>query len=95
VLSAADSAPPDLDRQAFFGLFGDDWAERAAALVASGVLGVLRPGVDGDLAGLLSLTNDFEQGLLARLESDARHTGFDWAILSEDDFARRLAAEED
>src|SRR5262249_39298672 len=44
------------DKEALLGLFDDEWTTRAASLAATGVKGVLRPGVDGDVAGLLSLT---------------------------------------
>jgi hypothetical protein len=46
----------------------------------------LRPGVDGDVAGLLSLTDAIEQAVLAALESETRHAGFDWELLPEDAF---------
>ena len=88
LLSGPDAPPPDIDEEMLLALFGEDWTNHAASL-APGIEGVLRPGVDGDVAGLLSLTDAFEQVLLATLERDTRNAGFDWALLSEEAFALR------
>jgi hypothetical protein len=89
LLSKADSAPPDIDEDKLLALFEDDWTKHAPSLAAVGVEGILRPGVDGDVAGLLSLNDAFEQVVLERLESETRHDGFDWALLPEKAFALR------
>jgi hypothetical protein len=73
-------------------LFGEDWTKHAASLAPvgiDGIEGILRPGVDGDVAGLLSLTDAFDQVVLAGLESETRRAGFDWALLPEMEFALR------
>jgi hypothetical protein len=46
----------------------------------------LRPGVDGDVAGLLSLTDGFDRSVLAVLERETQLAGFDWALLPESVF---------
>src|SRR5262249_10781763 len=48
-----------LDKETVLDLFDDDWTTRAAPLASKGVTGLVRPGVDGDVAGLLSLTDGF------------------------------------
>jgi hypothetical protein len=53
--------------------------------------GIVRPGVDGDVAGLLSRTDAFEQNVLAAVESDTLRAGFEWAQLSEEAFELRLS----
>jgi hypothetical protein len=91
LLSEPEESPPDLDQSRLFSLFGGDWTALASLLESSGVLGVLRPGIDGDIAGLLSFSDEFEREVVAALERKARSAGFDWSLASEDDFARQLA----
>jgi len=88
LLSGLDAPPPDIDEETLLALFEEDWTRRAASL-APGMEAILRPGVDGDVAGLLSLTDGFEQVVLAALESETRRVGFDWALLPEEAFALR------
>jgi hypothetical protein len=88
LLSSLDAPPPDLDEDALLALFGEDWTKRAAPLAAIGVDGIMRPGVDGDVAGLLSLRDEFEQVVLDALERETRPAGFDWALLPESAFAQ-------
>jgi len=45
--------------------------------------------VDGDVAGLLSLIDAFDQAVLAALVSETRRAGFDWALMSEEAFVLR------
>ena len=91
LLSNPEAAPPDLEGAALLSLVDDAWATHAADFSGAGVLGILRPGVDGDVAGLLSLTTSFEVAMLAALESESLQAGFEWAVLSEDAFRERLA----
>jgi len=90
LLSKADAPPPGIDGETLLALFEDDWTKRAASQLApGGIEGILRPGVDGDVAGLLSLTDAFEQVSLEVLQRETRHDGFDWALLPEKAFALR------
>lgn len=91
VLSLRDAAPPDIDRQSLLSLIADDWAQQLAQLQCSGIVGGLRPGVDGDVAGVLSLSDGFTGDLLDALEHEARRAGFDWQRLPETDFMDTLA----
>ena len=49
----------------------------------------MRPGVDGDVAGLLSLSEGFEAVVRRVLETETRLAGFEWALVTESAFALR------
>jgi len=83
VLSDPDAAPPAVDKPSLLALFEEDWAVRAAAIEPRGVRGVARPGVDGDVAGLLALTDEFDARLLESLEREARVAGVGWTVVPE------------
>lgn len=78
-----------LDKQTVLDLFDDDWTARAMPLVSKGVTGVVRPGVDGDVAGLLSLTEGFLHTALEAVARQARFAGFDFEIVPEKELALR------
>jgi hypothetical protein len=90
LLSEPESQPPKVEREGLLGLMASDWMKRAGALIALGVRGIIRPGVDGDVAGLLSLTDSFDESFLKTLESETRRAGLDWMVLPEKDFAAAL-----
>jgi hypothetical protein len=92
LISAPAEAPPEIDRKQLRALLENEWGDAADALSAPGVIGVVRPGVDGDLAGLLTLTADAERTSLAALEGETRRASFDWAVLSEDAFAEHYSS---
>ena len=83
LLSDPEAAPPDVDEARLFGLLEDDWAHRSAALAATGVQGVVRPGVDGAVVGLLALDELFDARLLESLEWEARRAGMAWSAVPE------------
>jgi hypothetical protein len=83
LLSDPDADPLDVDQPTLLALFEDDWASRAARLVPLGVQAVVRPGVDGDVAGVLALNDRFDALLLESLEREARHAGMTWSIVPE------------
>jgi hypothetical protein len=87
LLSAKDGAPPDMERGQLLALSDEDWTTAAHRLAPLGISGVLRPGVDGDVAGLFCLTEGFYEVGLAALEREARAASFGWSIVTEDDFA--------
>jgi hypothetical protein len=58
-------------------------AVQAARVAAIDVQGVVRPGVDGDAAGLLSLGDDFDRSLLDALGRETRLAGLTWSIVAE------------
>jgi hypothetical protein len=89
LLSEPDAPPPDIDEESLLALFGEEWTGRAASLAPAGVQGVVRPGVDGDVAGLVSLNDVFQEAVLTALETETRLAGFEWALLMEEAFALR------
>jgi hypothetical protein len=89
LLSEPDAPPPEIDGETLLSLFGEEWTTRAASLAPAGVEGFVRPGVDGDVAGLLTLADPFEQVVLAALERETQLAGFDWEQLLESEFALR------
>jgi hypothetical protein len=91
MLSAADANPPDVDLETLLALFEDGWTRHAPATSARGLDAVMRPGVDGDLAGLLSFSVASERRLLNALEAESRGGKLDWAIVDESTFADRYA----
>jgi hypothetical protein len=91
LLSQAEAPPPGIDEPQLLALFDDDWTAHAASLAAEAIEGVVRPGVDGDVAGVLTLSEPFEQALVGAIEREARGLGAEWAIVSEEFFAEKLA----
>ena len=83
LLSDPDATPPDVDGPTMLTLLDDDWAARAAALAAAGVHAGVRPGVDGDVAGVLALSDAFDVKLLESLEREARGAGLTWDVVAE------------
>jgi hypothetical protein len=84
LLSQRDAPAPTIDVDTLVALFEEDWTTRAAALVvAKGIEAIVRPGVDGDVAGLWSASNTVEQSIVDALEREARVAGFDWETVPE------------
>ena len=92
LISAPAGPPPGIDRKQLLAVLENEWSETADQLAALGVIGVVRPGVDGDLAGLFTLTADARDASLTALEREARRASFDWSVLSEDAFLERYAS---
>ena len=89
LLSDPDTPPLEIGQASLLALFDDDWTKQAALLARVGVRGIVRPGVDGDVAGLLSLTDAFEQAVLGALERETRVAGIAWSLVPETAFASR------
>jgi hypothetical protein len=92
LLSAPDARPPEIERRKFLRLIEDDWTTAAQALPRLGVIGVLRPGVDGDIAGLFAPTERLIEARLAALAREARAASFAWSVVTEDAFAVLVGA---
>lgn len=91
LLSEPERVLPKIDWQTLLSLFDDDWILSASQLQRIGIQCVLRPGVDGCVAGVLFLTDDFRHKFLGILENQSRAAGFDWELLSEAEFASSLS----
>jgi hypothetical protein len=83
LLSTPEGPPPDVTGAALWALFEDGWTVQTATLATSGVLGVVRPGVDGAVAGALSLSGEFDATFLAALERETRLAGLTWSPVRE------------
>lgn len=57
------------------------------ALTALNAQALVLPGVDGDVAALVSSTVEIEAKMLAALRMEAELGDFDWRLLNEEDFA--------
>jgi hypothetical protein len=90
LLSKPEDPPPNIDRRTLLSLIGINWIKQADILSSIGISGILRPGVDGDVIGILFLSNHFKQILLEALAHQARLAEFDWSLLSELDFTNNL-----
>ena len=90
LLSAPDGRPPDLEwTQAVALLSGPSPSEMESLLAA--VHGLLKPGVDGDVAGLLMQRPDLDARLLEALGRECGIRAIGWAVVSEDELVDRLA----
>ena len=83
LLSEPDRDPPAVDEPGLRALLEEDWARTATALEGRGVNGVVRPGVDGDVAGLLALSDPFDGRMMQTLEREARLAGLAWSLVPE------------
>lgn len=86
LLSEPESPPPDVDRQQLAALLRDPPSAGDLQLVHPAVRAVLRPGVDGDLAGLLSRDAAIEQRFLAAAGRECRARGIAWSVVTEQEF---------
>ena len=91
LLSEGDAEPPDIDMEKLSAFYDEQWTRQAAALSVPGLVGVMRPGVDGDVAGLLALVEAFAPAFLEKLEHEARVAGMGLDVVDERTFAQRLA----
>lgn len=73
-------------------LRSSDWVERARARGEAGVVGVVRPGVDGDVAGIWIPEPTRREALVRTLEGRATAAGLRWSTVDEDELRRQLAA---
>jgi hypothetical protein len=74
------------------GLIEPGWSAALPALNAAGVAAVLRPGTDGDVAGLLAADAALHGRVVASLAETARQSAVAFEMLDEAGFAAALAA---
>lgn len=86
MLSPPESAPPDIDLATLLELAGPEWAQAGAE---AGLAGILRPGVDGDVAGLLCFNETLARCFLSSLATESLETGITLATLPEAGFIAR------
>lgn len=91
LLSATEDELPMIDFGTMSDLLSGDVQRHVASLTRAGLLALLRPGVDGDVAGLFSMDPNIEIGIVSDLRTRAADLGVQFEQLSEDTFADRLA----
>jgi hypothetical protein len=92
LLSDPAASLPVLHRREWGALCSDEWALRTARLSAQGVIGAMRPGVDGDLAGLFAPHAAGAARALEAFAEAAAAANVSWDIVRDEDaFKARLA----
>jgi hypothetical protein len=94
LISSTGEPSPDFDKIAFdpAALFESEWSEGFGSLQRLGVQAILRPGVDGDVAGLLCASSELRNGFEAILSPLAADLGMSLQYVSEAEFAEALAS---
>jgi hypothetical protein len=95
LISSAGESPPDFDSIAFgpAKLFEREWAEGFGSLHPLGVQATFRPGVDGDVAGLLCVSGEIRNRFEAILSRSAQESGMSPQYVSEAGFIEALASQ--
>ena len=89
LLSDPDSGPPDIDSAAVRTLL-DGPTLHDLDVADTAINAVVRPGVDGDVAGVLSRVRDVEQQIIDAAAQECARRGFGWAVVPEEDLITRL-----
>lgn len=94
LVSPADASPPDFDKVAFnpATLLECELLEGFGSLEPLGVQAILRPGVDGDVAGLLCASSEVRDRFEAILSRYAQEFGVSLQFVSEAEFVEGLAS---
>ena len=94
LVSSAGAAPPDFDRIGFdpATLLGSGWLDCLHLLAPLGVQAILRPGVDGDVAGLLCGSAEVRERFEAILSQCAGDGDVALRIVSAEQFGEGLAS---
>lgn len=80
-----------LTRPQLLSLMDEDWVMHAQMLAGSGIQAVLRPGVDGNVIGLWSVTGQVQESLMQAMETAAQRAGIGWRRVNEDELMAQLA----
>lgn len=91
LISPPDRKPPELDWSQMMSITGGETSALEAALSAWGANAVVRPGVDGDVAGLLVTDEIARERALSSLRHAAASHGFGLRVLTESEFSDALA----
>ncbi|WP_299478685.1 hypothetical protein [uncultured Roseibium sp.] len=83
-----DGTPIEITSKQLHALMSDDWC--SATLAISGVTWTLRPGVDGDVAGVCPRDEEVSRDLHAALEQASREADLAIEILEEEIFRSRM-----
>src|SRR5690606_3733254 len=89
LISAAETSAA-LERATLLKLMDPMQPIHRADLSALSLKAVIQPGVDGDVAAIISVDAETDAAIVGAIESSARESGFQWKATSEGDFARVL-----
>jgi hypothetical protein len=92
LLFPLDAKPPQLTRKELMSVLDRGWRELQDRVKFPHLLGLMRPGVDGDVAGIWSFDKAFTKALLHQLEMEAHRMGFECQLVSENLFAESIAS---
>jgi hypothetical protein len=81
---------PALEWTDMLSITGRQSAITGDALRGIGVEALVFPGVDGDVAGVVSSTSAVEERILTELRAEAEAAGFSWRTVTENDFMQVL-----
>jgi hypothetical protein len=90
LISSRESLPIP-DRATLLALIDPAFMVTQASLSALGAVALVRAGVDGDVAGVVSLNREVEAELVSSLEAAASEVGIAWLLLAEELFAMSLS----
>jgi hypothetical protein len=91
LLLPSGSPAPQLDRKGLRLLIASERGDTPMRLGLNDALGLIRPGVDGAVAGIWSFNRAFARALMTKLESEAIRMGFEFRIVTEASFTDLLA----
>jgi hypothetical protein len=90
-LSAPDQPAPKLSLELVLSMSEPIAELDGRSMAAKGVRALLRPGVDGAVAGLFTTDLEVEAEILAAIFHEAIERGFDWRLVTESDFVDLIA----
>jgi hypothetical protein len=91
LISPHGRTPPEIEWSQMMSITGGESSALEAALSAWGANAVIRPGVDGDVVGLLAADEVVKERALACLRDAASSHGFGLRVLPENEFSEALA----
>ena len=91
LISPDDRGPPVLDWAQMLSLTGGEGSALSASLSVWGASAVVRPGVDGAVAGFVAASGVVKERALASIREAAASQGFDVRLLTEGEFEEALA----
>jgi hypothetical protein len=94
LISSASAPSPDFDKFAFdpAKLLQSEWPQSLGDLQPLGVQAILRPGVDGDVAGLSCASREIRDRFEAILSRSAEEFGMSLRYVSETEFAGAISS---
>jgi hypothetical protein len=91
ILTPADGPTPNLDRRSLLAMMNEaQWPAHETAS-AVGISALVRPGVDGDVVGIVASTEGFDQVLWDSIQREAARSSFTCEITTENQFTALLA----